>query len=53
MDDKISNAIKAMNNQEVNRIIKNLDLQKNSTVNDVITNTCNLMRDGALTKLFF
>ncbi|SPN68087.1 CPXV010 protein [Cowpox virus] len=53
MDDKISNAIKAMNNQEVNRIIKNLDLQENSTVNDVITNTCNFMRDGVLTKLFF
>ncbi|ATB55271.1 CPXV010 protein [Cowpox virus] len=53
MDDKISNAIKSMNNQEVNRIIKNLDLQENSTLNDVITNTCNFMRDGILTKLFF
>ncbi|SNB49115.1 CPXV010 protein [Cowpox virus] len=53
MDDRIANVIKSMNNQEVNKIIKHLDLQENSTLNDVITNTCNFMRDGVLTKLFF
>ncbi|QED21210.1 alpha-amanitin target [Borealpox virus] len=53
MDDKIANVIKEMNNQELSKLIKNLDLSKYSKLQDVITNTCNIMRDRVLTKLFF
>ncbi|AOP31685.1 putative tlr signaling inhibitor [Skunkpox virus] len=52
MDAEISAIINGMDIQEINRIVKELDLPKNSSIDDVIAKTCEFMRNRVLTKLF-
>ncbi|AKJ93641.1 putative tlr signaling inhibitor [Raccoonpox virus] len=53
MDAEISTIINGMDIQEINRIVKELDLPNNSSIDDVIAKTCEFMRNRVLTKYLF
>ncbi|AST09405.1 Alpha amanatin target protein [NY_014 poxvirus] len=52
MDAEISTIINGMDIQEINGIVKELDLPNNSSIDDIIAKTCEFMRNRVLTKLF-
>ncbi|AOP31891.1 putative tlr signaling inhibitor [Volepox virus] len=52
MDAVIATIINDMNTNDISKIIEELELPDDSSIDDVITKTCETMRNKVLTKLF-